>query len=141
MPKGETRAKRPKRPFNCPDGQRLSDGKRKADAGAKEFYNAPKGQKRDKRRKLLPSLRWRWHEVAEGSFAHICVSLAFLALLQETTHNRFVFQKSYNIFGLHSEKVITFLDLEVFKSFLAMKYHNVEKYRSGFAFLARLLAL
>ena len=83
MPKGATRAKRAKRPFCCPDGQRLPDGKRKADAVAKEFYNTQKGQKRAKNRKLLPSSRWRWHEVSEGSFACICVSLALFGLTKK----------------------------------------------------------
>ena len=85
MPKGAKGAKRPKRPFSCPDGQRLPDGKHKADAGAKEFYNAQKGQKRDKRRKLLPSLRWRWHEVRRGALPTFASALLFLALLHETT--------------------------------------------------------
>ena len=78
MPKGATRA------VQLPRWATLADGKRKADAGAKEFYNAQKGQKRAKWKKLLPSLRWRWHEVSERSFACICVSLVLFGL---TTRN------------------------------------------------------
>ena len=83
VPKGATRAKRPKRPLCCPDGQRSPDDYNPANAGAKEFYNTQKGQKRAKKRKLLPSLRWRWHEVSEESFACICVSLALLGLTKK----------------------------------------------------------
>ena len=56
--------------------------------------------------------------VGGGALPAFASALPFLALLQETTHNRFIFQKSHNIFGLHSEKVITFLDLEVFSLYL-----------------------
>lgn len=95
MPKGATRAKRPKKPFSCPDGQRLPDGYSPANAVAKEFYNTPKGQKRAKKRKLLPSLRWRGTKCRRGALLAFASALPFLALLQETAKsiidNPFIF--------------------------------------------------